>query len=57
MDYDIAFAPHLHVNSQDFAAASNNTRKCRDLAEAQLIAQPFGIKPSTRTCFSRVSFC
>jgi hypothetical protein len=39
MQYHIAFAPNLNVNSQDFVATWNNTPECRDLAEARLIPQ------------------
>ena len=40
MDYHIAFAPDLGLNSQDFVAAWNDTPECRVLAEARLIPQP-----------------
>ena len=40
MDYHIAFAPYLGLNSQDFITAWNDTPECRALAEAQLTTQP-----------------
>ena len=36
----IAFAPDLHVNSQDFVAAWNDASECRALADARLVPQP-----------------
>ena len=39
MDYHIAFAPNLDVNSRDFVAAWNATPECRALAEARLAPQ------------------
>lgn len=39
MNYHIAFAPDLDVNSQDFVAAWNDTAECRALAEARLVPQ------------------
>lgn len=40
MDYHVAFAPDLDLDSQDFIAAWNDTPECRALAEAQLITHP-----------------
>ena len=39
MNYHIALSPDLHVNSQDFVAAWNDTAECRALAEARLVPQ------------------
>ena len=40
MDYHIAFAPDLGVNTQDFVAGWNEATECRALAEARLVPQP-----------------
>ncbi|MFC1835831.1 hypothetical protein ACFL2Q_14100 [Thermodesulfobacteriota bacterium] len=40
MDYHIAFAPDLQVDSEEFVAAWNDTPECRALADARLIHHP-----------------
>ncbi len=40
MNYHLALAPDLDVNSQDFSVAWNDAPECRALAEARLVSQP-----------------